>query len=503
MRRLRTLSLARKLAVPSLCTLALLAVLSWLALGMVPHLGALRGEEVAALEMLLTSVLAALLAVSCLATARAHTWRFRVLVETVQRLAAGETGIAIPFQDRQDEVGHVAKALETLRGAAARAFVQAQIAEQTPTPLLTVAPGADARITYANPAARELLVDGAVGRPLRELVPVPPNIAAGLADPQRLPVQERICLNEEVLEVFASGVLGQNGQAAGALIVLRRRTQQAALAARFEREVGAVVLGLSQAAEEMRRTAEAMDRTAAETGGLATNMAGASEQASGNVAQVAATAEELAASVAEIARQVAEGARITSEASSEASATDARVGELSDAASHIGSVVRLIGDIAARTNLLALNATIEAARAGDAGRGFAVVAGEVKTLASQTAKATQDIAGQIAAMQARTSEAVGALRGITETIARLNGVSAAIAGAVEQQGAATREIARAVQQAAFGTRGVTAALADVTHAVDQTRAQAATVLSSAADLTGRSSNLRAETEGFLAAIHAA
>lgn len=182
---------------------------------------------------------------------------------------------------------------------------------------------------------------------------------------------------------------------------------------------------------------------------------------------------------------------------------DARVGELSDAASRIGSVVRLISDIAARTNLLALNATIEAARAGDAGRGFAVVAGEVKTLASQTAKATQDIAGQIAAMQGRTGEAVGALRAITETIGRLNGVASAIASAVEQQGMATQEIACSVKQAAGGTRGLMASLANVTDAVIQTRAQAATVLSSAANLTERSSNLRAETDGFLAAVHAA
>ncbi len=487
----------------SLCALAILALLSWLALGVVPYFGALQGDDVVALEMLVTSVLAAVLAASCLATAHAGTRRFRVLTETVKRVAAGETGIAVPFQDRQDEVGRVAKALESLREAAALATAQAQVVAQTPTLVMTVAPGPDARITFANPAARELLPGAEVGRPVRDLFPFPPEINAALADPRRLPARERVRISGEVLEVLAAGLRDAGGGAAGALIVLTHRTRQAALAARFEREVGAVAAGLSEAAEQMRRTAEAMDQTAAETGGLAANMAGASEQASGNVAQVAATAEELAASVAEIARQVAEGARIASEASSEANAMDARVGELSDAASHIGNVVRLIGDIAARTNLLALNATIEAARAGDAGRGFAVVAGEVKTLASQTAKATQDIAGQIAAMQGRTSEAVGALRGMTETIARLNGVSAAIAGAVEEQGAATQEIARAVQQAAYGTRGVTAALADVTHAVDQTRAQAAAVLSSAADLTGRSSNLRAETERFLAAVHAA
>ena len=230
-----------------------------------------------------------------------------------------------------------------------------------------------------------------------------------------------------------------------------RRAELIRFADDFEAAVGAIVSNVSASAVQLEPAAGTLTRTAETTQSLSSQVAGTSEEASGNMQSVASATEELSTSVDEIGRRVRESNQIAEAAVLQAQQTDGRIGKLSRAAQQIGDVVKLITAIAEQTNLLALNATIEAARAGEAGRGFAVVAAEVKSLASQTAKATDEISSHISGMQGATQESVAAIKEIGGTIAQISSIASEIASAVEQQSSATQEIARSVQIVAQGT----------------------------------------------------
>ncbi|HVT53144.1 MAG TPA: methyl-accepting chemotaxis protein [Dongiaceae bacterium] len=272
---------------------------------------------------------------------------------------------------------------------------------------------------------------------------------------------------------------------------------------RFDAAISGILEDVSDAVGKMRATAESMSDTARDAAGRSQAVAQASNAATGNVQAVAGASEELAASVQEIGRQLENSSKIAGEATEQARNTNRLVEGLSAATGKIGTVVRLINDIAEQTNLLALNATIEAARAGEAGRGFAVVAAEVKTLANQTAKATEEIGAHIAAVQSVTAESVTAIRSIVETIGRINEITAQVSAAVVEQSAATQEIARSVQEAAQGTAAVDENIAGVTQAADRTGGAAAEVRAAADSLVDRSQALRGEVESFLGAVRAA
>jgi methyl-accepting chemotaxis protein len=319
--------------------------------------------------------------------------------------------------------------------------------------------------------------------------------------------QDEIGVMADSLQVFRESMIHSRTLSAeqdkDRIAKSERASRMEARIVEFETTVRTALDSLSNAAGSMQTTAKAMSATADKSSALVTTVATAAEQTSANVQTVSSGTEELSSSIAEIGRQVVTSSEIARKAVEDAGATDATMQGLADNAARISVVVDLIQTIASQTNLLALNATIEAARAGDAGRGFAVVASEVKSLANQTAKATDEIRQQIGSMQTVTETAVSAIRNISGTIAEINEVTTAIAAAVEEQGAATREIARNIQHAASGTSEVSTNIVGVSSASAQAGTTANEVLTASDKLRREADVLREEIDAFLSNIRAA
>ncbi|MFG1401128.1 methyl-accepting chemotaxis protein [Xanthobacter sediminis] len=342
--------------------------------------------------------------------------------------------------------------------------------------------------------------------PLRRIVDVTSTLQQGRTD-FTIPYQGR---KDEIgdlarsFEVLREGLIKaatlEAANRAEAEAKIAHGTRIAGLARNFEAVIKAVVGSLTGSAGDLQASAAAMLAASQQTQQQSNVVASASQDASSNVQAVAGATEQMTVSSREIGRQVSNASQMAAAAVQEANRTGTVVDRLARDAEKIGSVIQLIQEITAQTNLLALNATIEAARAGDAGRGFAVVASEVKSLAAQTAKATEDIATQITDIQTATSSTVDAIKGISDSIADISDVASAVASAAQQQVTATAEISDNVQQAALGTGEISRNIAGVAEAVDQTSTVAGTVLNAANQLATEAESLRREVETFLAAL---
>jgi methyl-accepting chemotaxis protein len=302
------------------------------------------------------------------------------------------------------------------------------------------------------------------------------------------------------VEIFKQAMIEADNLKAAAEAKSRRLDE---LARNFDASITTVVQTVSSQATQLETSAQSLSATAEESSKQAATVAAASEESAANVQTVASAAEELSSSISEIGRQVGHSSQIANDAVTSAAQANEMVQGLVSASQKIGEIVSLINDIADQTNLLALNATIEAARAGEAGKGFAVVAAEVKNLATQTSKATEDISTQITSVQGATGNAVDAIGAISKTISEIHQIATAIAAAVEEQGAATQEIARNVEEAAKGTQEVSSNIGGVTEAANSTGAASEQVLTSAQSLTGQSTTLRQLVETFLSDVKAA
>ncbi|CAO3355290.1 Methyl-accepting chemotaxis protein [Azospirillum melinis] len=319
--------------------------------------------------------------------------------------------------------------------------------------------------------------------------------------------QDELGSMARAVQVFKDNMIEADRLAAVEAAEQQAKTRRAQAVERlltgFENSSTAALRTVAAAASELDATAHSMSAMAQQTSTQATVVASAAEQTSANVQTVATATEEMASSIREIGTQISRSADIAGKAVNEASQTSDAVRSLAEAAQKIGEVVGLITDIASQTNLLALNATIEAARAGEAGKGFAVVASEVKSLAGQTAKATEEIASQIGAIQQTTQGVVTAITGIGGTIGSINDITTAIAAAIEEQSAATNEISRNVQQAAAGTQEVTGSIVQVTQAAGEAGNAAGQVLTAAGELSRQAELMRRDVETFLGDIKAA
>lgn len=430
--------------------------LGWMSVVQVEAGQVFAGLDRLALLMILTLVLTGVITTGAgYLIGRSLSAPIRAMVGAMGRLARGDLDAEIPSRGRGDEIGAMAEAVDVFKQSA---LENRRLAAQAETARRQGEAEREARLAEERRQTDDRQRDEAARR-------------------------------EQTAEM-------ERRQAA------TRRTEMQALADGFQARVQRVVEAVASAAQGLQQNAAGMTRLAANSTAQASDVAEAAERASANVQTVATAAEQLSSSVQEISRRVAQSASTAATAVAEAEQTNRAMLELTGAAGEIGDVLGLITAIANQTNLLALNATIEAARAGEAGKGFAVVASEVKSLAHQTARATEDISAKIRAIQARTAQAAESIAGIGQIIASIDGITTEIAGAVEEQGAATAEIARNVAEAADGTEAVTGTIALVRQATGDTGSSAEVVLTAANELSRQAAALEQEVESFISQVRA-
>ncbi|MCK6418736.1 MAG: methyl-accepting chemotaxis protein [Alphaproteobacteria bacterium] len=465
-------------------------------------------DEYLVLGKVIGSVLLAI--ILFLLVAQSISKPLQIATQSLNQLAQGKTDIELEQPTGQNEIAQLWESMGKLLLTVRESFFQKQLLEVMPFNVMFADPKKGFEITYLNQSALKTL------RSLEHHLPIKADKIKGssfdifhknpehqrklLSDPKNLPIRTKIKIGDEIMDLTVSALMGPDGSYIGPMGAWVLATHMVQLANEFESNVLSVVEVVNSAASDMSTAAGSLSGTAENTAKRASVVATAANEASSNVQTVAAATEELNSSVEEIGRQVHRASEIAADAAREAVDTNASMQSLAQHAEEIGTVVTMINEIAEQTNLLALNATIEAARAGDAGKGFAVVASEVKNLAAQTAQATQDISTKIASIQTATQGAVNAIGRIKDVIDNINQIQSTIATAVEEQSAATREIARNVGEASAGTGEVTSNIVEVTNASQATGNAASSLAESAQQMKQQADKLRSAVLSFLDSV---
>jgi methyl-accepting chemotaxis protein len=435
------------------------------------------------------------------------------VMKSLEALSKGETEVTVPDLDRRDEMGALARATDLLRKEVAGAFSLKQMVEYMPTSVLMADARNGFKISFANRTAKTTLksVEHSLPMAVEQIVGQTPEFLSAngeeqrqaLAHPENLPRRERTKIGNEVFDITTSAINSRKGDYIGAMITWALATKQAEFADSIEKTVSAAVQEVAGSVTQIGDGAKSLHRVADETKQLSTAVAAASAQAAQTSSQVAASAEELTASISEISSKLQASSRVATEATNKGQAIDQSMKSLAEKAARVSEVVNVITGIAEQTNLLALNATIEAARAGEAGKGFAVVASEVKGLANQTAKATEEVTTQITEMQAATTLAVDSVREIMGILNEISAHTTAVAAAVEEQSAATNEIARNIAQTATGTQEISQNIVSVEQGAEDTGKTSQQVKDTVTALTGQISTLQEKIGEFLKSMRSA